>query len=371
MLQTPDSNNENMIDHAAYLTTKLKAVDIFNERNDYLNPARLFYAYFDKVPTIIKLYKMDCPNARKWIEAQLNSSIVYTHTDGQFSRKKCWVTYSAVVYVLHNELLLSIKNEAVEIVYASGNKPAATQLLEKLKRFSIKKNRTDNIHIIIAGSYGLNTFPVKVKKPTLQIGTHYNDDLDLLHPKIVAHLKKENTRGLFLFHGSPGTGKSTYIRYLIFHLKKKIVFMTPRQAASLENPEFGSFILEHSNAVIIIEDAEELIESRKGQGNSGISTLLNLSDGLLAETLGIQVIGSFNTNISLVDKALLRKGRLTALYEFEELAAPKAATLATALGFKGFNITKPMALADIYYMEETSFQIKPERNAIGFMANNN
>ena len=371
MLQIPGSNNETNIDSATYLTTKLKAIDIFNERDDYLNPALLFYAYFDKVPTIIKLYKMNCPKVRKWIEAQLNNGIIHTHTDGQYSRKKCGVTYSSLVYVLHNELLLSLQNDAVEIVYASGNKLAATQLLEKIKRFSIRKKRTDNIHIIIAGSYGLNTFPVKVKKPLLQIGTHYNDDLELLHPKIVAHLKKENTRGLFLFHGAPGTGKSTYIRYLIYYLKKKIVFMTPKQAASLENPEFGSFILEHCNTVIIIEDAEELIEARKGHGNSGISTLLNLSDGLLAETLGIQVIASFNTNISLVDKALLRKGRLTALYEFKELAAPKAAMLATALGFTGITITRPMALADIYYIEETSFQINPERNTIGFMANNN
>ena len=224
MIQTPVSNIKTIEDAAAYLTIKLKDIDIFNERNDYLNPARLFYAYFDKVPTIIKLYKMDCPNARKWIEAQLNGSIVYTHTDGQYSRKKCRVTYSSIVYVLNNELLLSIKNDAVEIVYASGNKSAATQLLEKLKRFSIKKKRTDNIHIIIAGSYGLNTFPVKVKKPMLQIGTHYNDDLELLHPKIVAHLKKENTRGLFLFHGIPGTGKSTYIRYLIFSPEKEDSF---------------------------------------------------------------------------------------------------------------------------------------------------
>ncbi len=371
MLQTAGSNTETSIDTSAYLTTKLKAVDIFNERNDYLNPARLFYAYFNKVPTVINLYKMDCPNARKWIETQLKCSIIHTHTDGQYSRKKRRVTYSTTVYVIQNELILFIKNDVIEIVHASGNKMSATQLLEKLIRFSIRKKRTDNIHIIIAGIYGLNTFPVEVKKPKLQIGIHYNDDLELLHPKIVTHLKKENTRGLFLFHGAPGTGKSTYIRYLIFHLKKKIVFMTPRQAASLENPEFGSFILEHSNTVIIIEDAEELIESRKGNGNSGISTLLNLSDGLLAETLGIQVIASFNTNISLVDKALLRKGRLTALYEFKELVAPKAATLATALGFNDFAITRPMALADIYNLEETSFEIKPERNAIGFMANNN
>jgi pantothenate kinase-related protein Tda10 len=368
MIHTPDSTTE---ETAAYLTTKHKAIDIFNDRHDYLNPSRLFYAYFDKVPTIITLYKMDCRNARKWIEAQLKGSIIHTHTDGQYSRKKCRVTYSTIIYVLHNELIVSIKNDKVEIVYACGNKLAATQLVEKVKRFSIKKKRSDNIHIILAGSYSLSTFPVNIKKPLLQIGTHYNDDLELLHPKIIAHLKKENTRGLFLFYGTPGTGKSTYIRYLIFHLKKKVVFMTPRQAASLENPEFGSFILDHSNTVIIIEDAEELIESRKGHGNFGISTLLNLSDGLLAETLGIQVIASFNTNIALVDKALLRKGRLTALYEFKELSAPKAATLATALGFTGYTITKPMALADIYNIQETSFQIKPERNAIGFMTNNN
>lgn len=99
--------------------------------------------------------------------------------------------------------------------------------------------------------------------------------------------------------------------------------------------------------------------------------MLNLSDGLLAESLGIQVIASFNTNISNIDKALLRKRRLTALYEFKELSIIKAAALIEVLGFKNRSITKPMTLADIYNIEETAFQLKPERNTIGFMVNNN
>lgn len=67
---------------------------------------------------------------------------------------------------------------------------------------------------------------------------------------------------------------------------------------------------------IVIEDAEDLLVSRDTNHNSGISMLLNLTDGLLGQSLGIQVICTFNTHVSNIDRALLRKGRLIALYEF-------------------------------------------------------
>jgi ATP-dependent 26S proteasome regulatory subunit len=147
--------------------------------------------------------------------------------------------------------------------------------------------------------------------------------------------------------------------------------MSPSQASNLESPEFGMFLLANTNSIIVIEDAEELIVSRADKRISSISALLNLSDGLLAESLGIQVIASFNTNITNVDKALLRKGRLTALYEFKELSLLKSISLVAAIGFSNYNVTKPMTLADIYNIQETAFQLKPEQNTIGFATSKN
>ena len=353
------------------LNTKLKCVDIFTEKDSYLDKLRLFYAYFDKVPNVKSICNINCSALRKWIDNSLQESIIYTHTYEQYSRDKRKMTYRNILYVMNNELLLAMETDRVEIVYAGGNGYLAQQLIDRVKRFIKKAKRTTDINMIITGGYHLGTMPIKINKPTLNVSTHYNDDLALLHTNIISNLNKKNTKGLYLFHGVPGTGKSTYIRYLIHHLKKKVIFMSPTQAANLESPEFSLFLIENRQSVIVIEDAEELIVSRDCKRISSISTLLNLSDGLLAESLGIQMIASFNTNITNVDKALLRKGRLTALYEFTELSTIKAAGLIEALGFKNHFVTKPMTLADIYNIEETAFQLKPERNEIGFLVNKN
>ena len=353
------------------LNTKLKCVDIFFEKDNYLDKLRLFYAYFDKVPSVKSICNIDCSALRRWLDKSMRESIICSHTYEQYNRDKGKMTCRNILYVMNNELLLTMEKDTVEIVYANGNGHLAQQLIDGVKRFIKKAKRTTDINMIIAGGYHLSTMPIKINKPTLNVSTHYNDDFALLHANILSNLNKKNAKGLYLFHGLPGTGKSTYIRYLIHHLKRKVIFMSPTQAANLESPEFSLFLIENRQSVIVIEDAEELIVSRDSKRISSISTLLNLSDGLLAESLGIQVIASFNTNITNIDKALLRKGRLTALYEFKELSIIKAAGLIEALGFKNHFVTKPMTLADIYNIEETAFQLKPERNAIGFLVNNN
>ena len=109
-----------------------------------------------------------------------------------------------------------------------------------------------------------------------------------------------------------------------------------------------------------MEDCEKALTSRDKVYNPVMSTLLNLTDGIIADVLGIKLICTFNTNLNNIDKALLRKGRLSLKYEFKKLNAEKASKLL------GRNITNEMSLADIYYdKEENDFSKKIERK-IGF-----
>ncbi len=98
--------------------------------------------------------------------------------------------------------------------------------------------------------------------------------------------------------------------------------------------------------------------------------LLNLTDGLLGETLGIQVIATFNTDLQNIDKALLRKGRLTALYEFKPLSIEKSKMLLQESGIKDYFVTQPMTLADIYNTKNEDYQFKRSTHPqIGFLSN--
>ena len=126
-----------------------------------------------------------------------------------------------------------------------------------------------------------------------------------------------------------------------------------------------SILIQNPNSVLIIEDAENILMNREDTGNSVVSILLNLADGLLSDCLNLQIICTFNTSISNIDEALLRKGRLIAKYEFGKISAEKAQQLSANLGFQTV-ITEPMTLAEIYNQSEKQFHNPKEKRKIGF-----
>jgi hypothetical protein len=76
--------------------------------------------------------------------------------------------------------------------------------------------------------------------------------------------------------------------------------------------------------------------------------LLFRSDGLLGDAMHQQIIATFNCDLTTIDPALLRKGRLIANYEFNKLNLESSKILSDKLGFGTENILEPMTLAEIY-----------------------
>jgi ATP-dependent 26S proteasome regulatory subunit len=123
--------------------------------------------------------------------------------------------------------------------------------------------------------------------------------------------------------------------------------------------------LDNPNCILVIEDAEDLILSRDNHHNSKLSFLLNLTDGLLGESLGIQIIATFNTDLKNIDNALLRKGRLTSIYEFKPLTIDKTNTLLKSLGHE-VEINESLPLADIFNIEISNNYEPKLKKAVGF-----
>ena len=213
--------------------------------------------------------------------------------------------------------------------------------------------------------HGIDTKSLQISKPKLNIEDNYNDDFKEIHQTIIKRLSRKNDKGLVLLHGKPGTGKTSYIRYLISTLKKDVIFLPPNMAGAITNPDLISILIDNSNSIFVIEDAENIVVDREKDGNSPVSALLNISDGLLSDCLNSQVICSFNTDISKVDSALMRKGRLSAKYEFKELEVEKAKMLSKKLGFTSI-CTTPMTLTAIYNQDDKDFQQIKRHNPIGF-----
>src|SRR5664279_3735098 len=122
------------------------------------------------------------------------------------------------------------------------------------------------------------------------------------------------------------------------------------------DPVFIDLLIDNPNTVLVVEDAEKILTDRNIYNDSSVSTLLNISDGLLADCLSVQLICTFNSPLTMVDSALLRKGRLIARYEFGKLSVSKSQKLSNHLGFRTI-ITRPMSIAEIAGQHEKTEKI--------------
>src|SRR4029077_15124738 len=123
------------------------------------------------------------------------------------------------------------------------------------------------------------------KRTKLDLGLFYEDDFKETDDMIRKRLSQKNDKGIVLLHGLPGTGKTTYLRYLVGKIKKRVLFLSPSVAGNLMNPDFIELLIDNPNTILIIEDAENIITDRRVTQSSAVSNLLNVSDGLLSDFL--------------------------------------------------------------------------------------
>lgn len=331
----------------------------------YMNSLRLYHAYFNIIPNVKSIFNIDITNMRKWIASEMQDNISRVHYKQVYNLKKKKNFYADHFFILKNDIVINLYNENVYILFSPKQENEAQELQNSLLQFQVIPKRTTEICLIVNSDKGLTTKKIEIKKPKLIINLHYNDDFKAVHQSILKNIRKSNSQGLYLFHGLPGTGKSTYIKSIIHQQNKKVIFLSPNMAGNLDNMELTNFLLDNQNCVLVIEDAEELILSRDNHKNSKLSFLLNLTDGLLGESLGIQIIATFNTDLKNIDKALLRKGRLTAIYEFTPLSVDKTNLLLKKRGYE-IEMNQPMSVADIFNFELDNNYAPKLRKAVGF-----
>jgi hypothetical protein len=239
--------------------------------------------------------------------------------------------------------------------------------LPELSTFT-KKDMKGQIHLLKSTSYGFETEAFDLGKPIIDLDLNYGTDFSKMHTNIVETIqgKNDNKAKLVLLHGLPGTGKTTYLKYLAHELGKKVLFLPPIMAESIVNPDFVPFLMENKDCVLIIEDAEKVIGDRNNSGSSvGVSNLLNLSDGILGDILNIHVIATFNMDKEKIDSALLRKGRLIAEHKFGKLSLEDTQTLLKKLN-KQTETTEGLTLAEIYNIDNQQDKSEEDRPTIGF-----
>lgn len=191
-----------------------------------------------------------------------------------------------------------------------------------------------------------------------------------------AWIETLNTRryGLTVLTGAPGTGKTTLLRSLAHWLVDTHVFyfMPAARFASVESGEIVTFWANESRSsklrkVLILEDAESVLLRRGDDNREKVATLLNLTDGMLGDALGLHVVCTLNSELADLDPALLRPGRLVAHRDFELLTAEEATRLGTLLGVAAPSAER-VSLAEMFNQDAATSRVRATspRRTMGF-----
>lgn len=236
--------------------------------------------------------------------------------------------------------------------------------IKNLFEYEKEKNKKSiNLLCRIEGELTTQKFEVKLPQKNMDLQLNYGESLVKKTDSLVSKLDK-NESGLALFSGCPGTGKSTYIKYLSTLTSRKIIYLPSTAIEEITSPDFLTFMIDYKNSILLLEDAEKVLKSREIYDNPGISNILNLSDGLLGDCLSVFVIATFNTTRDQIDPALLRKGRLVLEHEFEKLPTENCNKIFNKLKLDK-KTTEPMTLAEIYNNED-NYSKKEEKRRVGF-----
>ena len=218
-------------------------------------------------------------------------------------------------------------------------------------------NDENSYRIAYRGQYAIDTTVCKFNDWKSNIKENYNDDLPYDDMNKVIRSDKA---GLIMFYGIPGTGKTSLVKSLINDNRDtNFIFVDTSVCESISDGLFLDFLQDNKNSVIVFEDCEKLLFSRDEAINESIGTILNLTDGIIAESMKIKFICTFNCDLDKVDKALMRKGRLSIGYEFKKLSLEKTRAIYP-------DAKEEMTLAEAHnHLEDNGYKPK-ERKKIGF-----
>lgn len=143
---------------------------------------------------------------------------------------------------------------------------------------------------------------------------------------------------LIVWHGAPGTGKTTAIRALVHSWSAWCapeLLMDPE--AAFEDPSYLSDVIAYADnayedptasrpwRLLIAEDADRYVRAdARSRDNAGLDRLLNLADGILGQGTRLLILLTTNSELSTVHPALVRPGRCLALTEFRRFSAAEA-----------------------------------------------
>lgn len=214
------------------------------------------------------------------------------------------------------------------LTLGSNNKDILLKYIEEIRHDSSTPEKNDKLLCRIlkqGGGWGLLNRINKRPDKTLFMDIDLNELFEQIH-KFFNEEDDYIEHGIpfkmnFLFHGIPGTGKTSLIYTIASHFDLDICFLNITR--DLDDNAFTKAITNlPDNSILVLEDIDALFVERDSKCAVSFSTVLNVLDGMLKKH---KLLTFLTTNYKdRLDSALKRSGRID--YELEFTYATKNQT---------------------------------------------
>lgn len=228
---------------------------------------------------------------------------------------------------------MSTTTHEVEVYFFGTNRKMIEEFLEAIK----PKTNPKNISIYALGrKYGEPSWGITRAKPKRDLNSVVlrHDVKDKIVAEIKEFYERESwyaERGIthklsYIFHGQPGTGKSSFIFALASYFNRSVYTVNMNtlddstfQSAMDAVPPNGFIVIEDIDVSTATAEREEVVLNNDGQKEEtkrqkiSMSTILNTLDGIAS--LSGNVIFLSTNHVDKLDRALTRRGRIDHIVE--------------------------------------------------------
>lgn len=217
--------------------------------------------------------------------------------------------------------LNDIKNKYVSLHGHLGNQDVYQKILKYTETLFVPLAKKGYVFAITRTDQGslqiskLGNAGIQLEKE------NYSSEIIEDYNYAISDLKTEYPSGkIVLLDGPPGSGKTHIVRSFLNDVPDAtFIIIQPSMVASLSGPDLLPLLINNRQnyptkkgpIILLLEDADEVLVPRKIDNMSSISSLLNVSDGILGSLFDIRLIATTNAKKMEIDEAILRDGRLS------------------------------------------------------------
>lgn len=243
--------------------------------------------------------------------------------------ENCYLSYVIADRNMDNSFIDSIT------FYYDGGYERITDILEELNDCILDycEDDSNKLNTIGLSVNGLEIEPINMKEENDNIDLFYNSATFKGVTKSIKGIKKAD-KGLTIFYGPRGTGKTSIINHVASKLDRIVIFIPSSMIEhTINNPEFRKFIKKYEKPILVVDDCEMFFGDIYSKSSIFSNNVLQMVDGFLSDTMNANLILIMNIDDEdEIDPSLLECNNLIEVVEFTNLTVEESNDLAKSLG---------------------------------------